>query len=228
MAVLPHRWSWTVRPAADLPSEVQGYLADTELNALGGQMHEAVMLEPVTTTTVGVLGCVWLIANIPDGLARIGDVLVVVALVFLGRLGFKFWEWHRDLLFITGKRIIAVRGIITRRVEMMPLGKLTDMSYIRTPVGQVLGYGTFRLESAGQDQALGTLSPIPDPDASYRHVQNLLFGRAIGDVRLVDITTEQKLGVKWSGTYRGSSRGAGGGSVGSIEQGEDSKKFWQN
>jgi hypothetical protein len=223
MAVLPHQWPWTVRPASELPDEVQGYLADTELNALGGQVHEAVMIEPVLTTTAGVIGCLWVLVNLPPTLHRVRDFVWVVLFVFIGRLVFKYWEWTRDLIFITGKRIVAVRGIITRRVEMMPLGKLTDMSYIRTPLGMVLGYGTFRLESAGQDQALGTLTPIPDPDASYRHVQNLLFGRAIGDVRLVDITTEQKLGVKWTGTYKHNGSGTGG----SIEQGDDTKKFWQ-
>ena len=193
MSVLPHQWPWTVRPASDLPDEVQGYLADTELDALGGQVHEAVMIEPVLTTTAGVIGCLWLIAHVPPNLPKVGDFLVVVLLVFLGRLAFLYWEWNRNLIFITGKRIIAVKGIIIRRVEMMPLGKLTDMSYIRTPFGQVLGYGTFRLESAGQDQAARKLTRSPTPTPRTATSRTCSSDDPSGR-RLVDITTEQKLG----------------------------------
>jgi len=207
MAVLPQRWPWSIRDSKDLPTELQRYLADTEINALGGQVHEAVMLEPVVTTTVGVIGCLYFMSRVPPNLPQLGDFLVITMLVVLGRLGFLYWEWNRNLIFITGKRIIQVRGIVTRRVEMMPLSKLTDMSYIRTPFGSVLGYGTFRVESAGQDQALSRLSPIPDPDDSYRYVQNLLFGRAITDVRLVDVTTHKKVNVRWNGRIRNMSSG---------------------
>ena len=34
---------------------------------------------------------------------------------------------------------------------MMPLAKVTDMSFQRSPIGRILGYGEFILESAGQD-----------------------------------------------------------------------------
>ncbi len=207
MAVLPQRWPWVMRDAKDLPAELHRYLAYTEVTSLGGQVHEAVMLEPFATTTVGVIGCLYFMSRVPPNLPQLGDFLVITMLVFIGRLLFLYWEWNRNLIFITNKRIIQVRGIITRRVEMMPLSKLTDMSYIRTPFGSVLGYGTFRVESAGQDQALSTLSPIPDPDGSYRYLQDLLFGRATTDVRLVDVATEKKVSVRWTGRLRQTSSG---------------------
>lgn len=212
MSVLPQRWPWGIRESTELPEEVQRYLADTETSALGGQLHEAVILEPIATTTVGVIACIWAILHLPPNMSKIGDVLVVAILVFLGRLAYKLWEWNYNLIFITGKRIVYAHGIITRRVAMMPLAKLTDMSYIRTPVGMVLNYGTFIVESAGQVQALSRLSPIPDPDASYRHVQNLLFGRSTQDVRLVDVTTEKKVRVDW-GAAELRTRSDGGGQV---------------
>ena len=37
---------------------------------------------------------------------------------------------------------------------MMPLTKVTDMSFKRSFPGRLLGYGEFIVESAGQDQAL--------------------------------------------------------------------------
>jgi Bacterial PH domain len=60
---------------------------------------------------------------------------------------------------------------------MMPLARVTDMRYQRSPLGRILGYGTFVLESAGQDQALSSINFLPDPDELYREVCELLFNR---------------------------------------------------
>jgi hypothetical protein len=66
-------------------------------------------------------------------------------------------------------------GIITRKVAMIPLGKVTDMRYDRPPLGQILGYGSFVLESAGQDQAFRVVEHVPNPDILYRRISEELF-----------------------------------------------------
>jgi hypothetical protein len=124
-------------------------------------------------------------------------------------------------VFITTKRVITVSGIITRRVNMMPLSKMTDMNYTRTPMGLILGYGSFRLESAGQNQAIELLGRIPDPDDSYRYVQNLLFGRGTTDVILVDVKTDKKVNVNWRGRIFPSARGGGA----SLEPADDEEWY---
>ncbi len=49
------------------------------------------------------------------------------------------------------------------------------MRYERPFLGRILGYGTFILESAGQDQALREIDHLPIPDELYRDVCALLF-----------------------------------------------------
>jgi hypothetical protein len=44
---------------------------------------------------------------------------------------------------------------------MMQLTKVTDMTFQRSPIGRLLGFGEFILESAGQDQALTNLGYLP-------------------------------------------------------------------
>ena len=61
---------------------------------------------------------------------------------------------------------------------MMPLLKVTDMTYDRSLLGRVVGYGKFMLESAGQDQALSTIDHVPDADTHYRAICTQLFGPA--------------------------------------------------
>lgn len=58
----------------------------------------------------------------------------------------------------------------------MPLAKVTDLTYERTIVGRLLGYGVFVIESAGQQQALSRIAYIPHPDQLYHEVSGLLFG----------------------------------------------------
>jgi hypothetical protein len=58
---------------------------------------------------------------------------------------------------------------------MMPLAKVTDMTFQRSFLGRVFGYGTFILESAGQDQALSRVDFIPYPEQLYLEVCALLF-----------------------------------------------------
>ncbi len=209
MFFLPQPWAWDQRRGSELPDEFFNYLADPELNGptLGGQIHWSAMIEPVVTTTVGLFTGFWLISVLPRDTVLFGELVILAMLYLLGRLAVKYYLWYRELVFITTKRVISVTGIFNRNVAMMPLSKLTDMNYTRTPVGLLLGYGSFRFETAGQNQALELLGRIPDPDDSYRYVQNLLFSRGTTDVVLVDVKTEKKVNVNWRGRIFPSGRG---------------------
>ena len=53
----------------------------------------------------------------------------------------------------------------------MPLGKITDMTYVRPLLGRTLfRYGHLVLESAGQAQALEEVKFLRDPDHFYTAV----------------------------------------------------------
>ena len=67
-------------------------------------------------------------------------------------------------------------GVLTRKVAMMPLTKVTDMSFQRSFAGRLLGFGEFIVESAGQDQALRNIDHIPYPEQLYLEVCGMLFG----------------------------------------------------
>jgi hypothetical protein len=54
---------------------------------------------------------------------------------------------------------------------------VTDLTYEQTLLGRVLDYGSFVIESAGQEQALSRVDYLPDPNLRYHQVSELLFGR---------------------------------------------------
>ena len=76
-------------------------------------------------------------------------------------------DWAVDYFVVTSHRFILTSGLFNRKVAMMPLVKVTDMTFQRSFLGRILGYGTFILESAGQDQALSTVDYIPYPEQLY-------------------------------------------------------------
>ncbi len=169
---LPQRWPWTIRKGSELPDAVQNLLSSPERagQALGGQAHWTTMAPTVLIAAAGLALTAALAVPAPR-------VALVVLGVTAAVVGVRWWLWQNELIFITGKRVIATTGLFTRGTAMMPLGKLTDLNYVRTPAGQLFGYGTLRLESAGQNQALEKLARLPDPDFTYRWIQNLLFGK---------------------------------------------------
>lgn len=101
-----------------------------------------------------------------------GVTLVASAVWFLWRM----FDWRSERFVITDKRVLLVNGLLTRRVAIMPLSKVTDLTYERTLGGRLLGYGTFVMESAGHHQAMSRIEYLPIPDQLYKRVSGLLFG----------------------------------------------------
>jgi len=58
---------------------------------------------------------------------------------------------------------------------MMPLQRVTDMKFVQSALGRVLNYGTFELESAGQDQALRSIPYLPSPNELYLRIVEEMY-----------------------------------------------------
>jgi membrane protein YdbS with pleckstrin-like domain len=111
-------------------------------------------------------------------------VTVIVWLGVMGYVGWKLVDWWYDRFILTNKRIMVVNGLITRTVGMMPLGRVTDMKYEQSPLGRLLNYGTFVVESAGQDQALRTVKPLPNPNELYLRIVEEMYEPEAVEARL--------------------------------------------
>jgi hypothetical protein len=198
-----------------MPDYLRGKLAYTEQEILGGQIHQAVMYEPIFTTFVGLVAFIVLLPKIPASSTALGSLLVVAFVAILVRLVWKWIEWTRSLFFFSAYRIIYVHGIVTRKIAMLPMGKVTDMRYDRTPAGQFLDYGMFIIESAGQEQALRELNYVPEPDATYKQIVDWLFGKGTTNVNIIDVNlTKQEKSLPVSVRNLPGGRGTGSGTTG--------------
>jgi hypothetical protein len=147
--------------------------------------HWAVLARPAARAVPALVVGIWVLQLDPTNRvsSAVGLLIVLAALLYL-LLHVAEW-WVRQLL-VTRRRVLLTSGVIIRTVAVMPLRRITDLTYQETLVGQVLGYGTFRFESAGQQQGLDVITYVPDADAIYRDLSQLMFpadhGRApVGD-----------------------------------------------
>ena len=158
-----------------VPREIRGYLVPQERVVLIQHRHWIALYEPILIVGAGLLVIGWLDAILPSTALALRDLAIII---WLGTVVWGLWrllDWWRDYFIATDRRLINLFGIVTRNVAMMPLSKVTDMTYKRTVPGRFFGYGTFVVESAGQDQALQTVDFLPYPEQLYLEVCGLIF-----------------------------------------------------
>ena len=103
-------------------------------------------------------------------------ILWYFGLLVLLRFAYTLYEWRDELLVVPDKRFVLATGVFTTRIAMMPLTKVTDLTYERSALGRLLGYGTLIVESAGQIQALNRVEFLPRPELVYDAISELVFG----------------------------------------------------
>ncbi|MGQ0631799.1 MAG: PH domain-containing protein [Sporichthyaceae bacterium] len=151
------------------------YLLPAERVIVVQQRHWAHLAIPLSIFIGGLLAAIAVDIVLPPGAELARDVVWLLWAGAVAYLGFGLLNWWADRFVVTNKRVMLAHGIVVRQVDMMPLGKVTDMRYERSVPGRVLGYGVFVMESAGQDQALSRVSFIRQPDWLYREICALLF-----------------------------------------------------
>jgi membrane protein YdbS with pleckstrin-like domain len=164
-----------VVPNETVPASVYKHLLPHERQVITVRFHPAVLIGPVALVLGGlaIAGLLSTTVALHSGTAML--VIWLLWLVLVIRLLYKIYVWLEDYFVVTSQRLILATGVLTRTVNMMPLSKVTDMSFRRSSMGRLLGYGEFIVESAGQDQALRQVGFLPYPEQLYLEVCGLIF-----------------------------------------------------
>ena len=174
---MPAPWrDWLVARLPSLKPPQRRYVLDAERVVLSTHRHWAVVAEPVLSAALGLVLALWIDVTGPLAGSALGTLVWLCWLGLAARAGWNILEWRHSWFIATEKRLVLTYGLITQRVDMMPLRKVTDMSYSRSVPGRILGYGTFIMESAGADQALREIHWIDHPDRTYRSICAEIFG----------------------------------------------------
>jgi membrane protein YdbS with pleckstrin-like domain len=154
--------------------DVAKYLLPDERAVVATRRHWAVLVEPTVKFVPFFLAGGWLLLLDPDNrvTSSAGLLVILGALVYYG---LRVAEWWMRTFIVSTRRVLLTSGVIARTVTLLPLRRITDLTWKETLIGQVLGYGTFRFESAGQQQALSQITFLPHADVLYPRVSALLF-----------------------------------------------------
>lgn len=153
------------------------YLAIDERVVCRIRRHPALLLRPFAEALGAIVAAAflgfWL--SPAEGSDLLDTLLGLIAIVFMARFAWKGWEWSVARIIVTDRRLFEVSGLISRNVASMPLAKVTDMTYHRSLMGRLLGYGALRVESPGQKQSVEQIAYLPRPDEFYRTVTSLVM-----------------------------------------------------
>jgi uncharacterized membrane protein YdbT with pleckstrin-like domain len=161
------------------PVAINKYLLPREVQVATVRQHPAVLIGPSAQALGGLLVAGLLTTTVVGG--ALAWIIWGAWGVLLLRLVWKVCNWAVDYFVVTTERLLLTTGFLTRKVAMMPLTKVTDMSFKRSFPGRLLGYGEFIVESAGQDQALRNVEFIPYPEQLYLLVCGMLFPSSAED-----------------------------------------------
>lgn len=151
---------------------IDKYLTSYEIHRLTIRRHPASLMAPIAAASGGLVlagvGGTWL------GGGNGAMILWLAWLAVLGWLVWRFIAWTVTYFVITEYRVTLISGVLNRRIAMMPLGKVSDITLDRSLLGRMLGYGTVVLESTGQDQALRNVVFLPYPEQLYFDISSMI------------------------------------------------------
>jgi hypothetical protein len=182
-ALLARTWKPTARlldaqnlaPEADGgPMSVRRYLLPHERLRGARRPHPVPLLAPLSFVLCGLVAAVVLSGLFPQGrdLAAIWALWGLLLLYLAWRVG----AWSAEYLVLTDQRLLYTRGLIVRKVNMVPLGAIADMQFERPLFGLMFDCGTFSIASARWKMRL---EYMPHPDSLY---QDLFSLSLTGDV----------------------------------------------
>lgn len=103
-------------------------------------------------------------------------ISVVGALVVIGWSVVPFAEWYNRTFTVTDRRLVQQEGIVTKRGRVIPLGRVTDVTFEKQLSDRVFGCGTLVVHDASEQGGL-ELKDIPRVEEFHRTIAGLLDDR---------------------------------------------------
>jgi Bacterial PH domain len=150
------------------------YLMPHEIALATYRKHPAVLLRPVVPLSVVAIVSILLSAGVVRGssLALAASWLAFGILLSSTILATLYWVIA--YVTITNRRIIFVRGVRVRRMNMVALAEIDVLKLRRSFAGRVLGYGELRLRATTQGPSLRRVTYIPYPLQLFMTIAGLL------------------------------------------------------
>jgi membrane protein YdbS with pleckstrin-like domain len=150
--------------------------------------HWKTLVVPVLAAFVIVAALLVGEVVIPDGrdaaVERLAAAVLAIVLL-MWWLMYPLLRWRTTRYELTTKRMRLRTGVVARNGSDIPLSRITDVSFRKSPLDRLLGCGTLVVESAGEHAEI-VLRQVPHVE----RVSATLF-QLVEDERLRAATTTQ-------------------------------------
>ena len=156
-------------------SGMQKYLLDGEQLIIADHQHWAKVAREIALFVVVAVLVLALDTSLPATAGSVVNLLWCAVIVLAGWTAWKVALWRKNWFVATDKRMLLNHGLINVDVAMLSLTKVVDLTYARSTMGRLLGYGTFVRESAGHHQSLRAVEWVKKPEMNYNKLCAAIF-----------------------------------------------------
>ena len=148
-----------------LARDLRRYLIEGEIPVASVRQHWMSQIKPMAACAGTLALAIWMDLKAPPTAAgnSASQAFWLLWLVTLVWLGWRAVNWRRDWFVATDKRFLLFYGFLHRRVAMMPLAKVTDLTFHRSVPARIFGYGDFRLGPPANTKPSRTSTSSPTP-----------------------------------------------------------------
>lgn len=158
-----------------VPATLNRFLLPKERQVISVRQHPAVLIRPVFFVIVGLALAGLLSSFVAHGNGTVILIIWILWVLLLLWLVSKIAEWWVQYFVVTSERLMSTQGLLTRKVNMIPLTKISDVEFRQTAVGRFLRYAEFEVLAAGMDNRMRNIRFIPYPNQLYLEVCGVLF-----------------------------------------------------
>lgn len=144
---------------------VEDYLLDDEVVKLDvTRSFKSWVIEQLLWIGIGLSVFVVLATVGTDAAIGLGMVVLVGLCIYLA----VDWQRKRFTRYVvTDLRVLRITGVLHRRMEFIPWGKVTDVSRTESLIQWIAGTVTIRIESANERSAFREMTDVSDPEHFY-------------------------------------------------------------
>jgi membrane protein YdbS with pleckstrin-like domain len=158
-----------------VPGSVGKYLLPYERHVISVHEHPVVLVWRALAVLAGLAVAGWLSSSVANGNTTTLLVIWILWGVLLAWLLIRILDWWYHWFVVTSKRIVLSTGVLLRRVNAIPLDKITDIEFRQSQIGRLFRYGTFEVFAQNQDPRMRTFRFLPYPSQLYLEVSGLIF-----------------------------------------------------
>ena len=154
-------------------SRLHTYLLADEQVLVAQRQHWAALWMPMLVSVATIF--VVVMVNWRWSPSILTDLLWWVLLGVAVWAGLKWLEWVRNWMIATDKRVMVNYGLLNQGVAMFSLSRVPDLTYTRSPLGRLLGYGQLEREGTSGDLSLHLVNFVEHPHDTYTTICAAIF-----------------------------------------------------